>query len=332
MAPLTERTHSPTWGSFALVLALATLASRVRLGDSGWIDPATTEASLTVTSYEDGRVHALVMSDEFTDEGRTFDNGHDPKWTALNKDDFTNDALQFYASDHVTTINGMLNITVSATDTTFAQEPKKGKRRSMTKTCVDRTLSRSLPRARLRLRTRSPGRSAARRLPSAVSRSNAGGFATDAESEPRVVVGERGAFCCNVWNPNQARLRPLACVRPPSTASTRDDFPPPLPQPATTNRRLLPSSFLAPPSSRDGTRTRRGALPPRDPQVPLGDDPRLEQVLLHGRGRRGVCIGSTDQSIDRYHTTRATRVVVSGGPDLTISSTRIDHEHSRSDE
>jgi beta-glucanase (GH16 family) len=105
---------------------MLTLATRVRPGDSGCIDPGTTEASLTVTPYEDGRVHALVMSDESTYEGRTFDNGHDPKWTALNKGDYTNDALQLYASDHVTTINGMLNITVSATDTTFAQEPKRG--------------------------------------------------------------------------------------------------------------------------------------------------------------------------------------------------------------
>jgi beta-glucanase (GH16 family) len=43
------------------------------------------------------------MSDEFNVGGRTFDDGHDPIWTSLEKNDYTNDALHFYSKDNTYT-------------------------------------------------------------------------------------------------------------------------------------------------------------------------------------------------------------------------------------
>lgn len=34
-------------------------------------------------------------------EKRTFGDGHDPRWTAMHKNDYTNQALQFYSRDMV---------------------------------------------------------------------------------------------------------------------------------------------------------------------------------------------------------------------------------------
>ena len=43
-----------------------------------------------------GKTYDLVFSDEFNIAGRSFADGADPRWTAINKDDYTNDALQYY--------------------------------------------------------------------------------------------------------------------------------------------------------------------------------------------------------------------------------------------
>lgn len=55
----------------------------------GWIDPDTSLQHLRTTSLVDGKEHQLVMSDEFEREGRTFHDGHDPRWTAMHKNDCT---------------------------------------------------------------------------------------------------------------------------------------------------------------------------------------------------------------------------------------------------
>lgn len=56
-----------------------------------------------------------VMSDEFNVEGRSFKDGHDKMWTALDKsdDDYSasgGGSLHFYNSSAVTTVDGMLKI------------------------------------------------------------------------------------------------------------------------------------------------------------------------------------------------------------------------------
>jgi beta-glucan synthesis-associated protein KRE6 len=59
----------------------------------------------------------LVFSDEFNIAGRDFRDGTDPRWTALDKNDYTNDALHYYSPDNVRTDNGNLIITTNADDT-----------------------------------------------------------------------------------------------------------------------------------------------------------------------------------------------------------------------
>ena len=88
----------------------------------GWIDPDTphdakqitslgTERTYVFTSIHlkwfllfmlfiwllvNGKAYDLVFSDEFNIPGRSFTDGTDPRWTAMNKNDYTNDALHYY--------------------------------------------------------------------------------------------------------------------------------------------------------------------------------------------------------------------------------------------
>ena len=43
------------------------------------------------------RTYNLVFSDEFNAPHRTFEDGSDPRWTALDKNDYTNDAQHYYS-------------------------------------------------------------------------------------------------------------------------------------------------------------------------------------------------------------------------------------------
>ena len=94
----------------------------------GWIDPATyralnidsTQQNITIESYVNpNRKYRLVMSDEFNTNGRQFHDGSDPKWTSINKDDYTNYALHYYNGSLVNTNDGFLNITTIIEDVTF---------------------------------------------------------------------------------------------------------------------------------------------------------------------------------------------------------------------
>jgi len=99
-----------------LLFALSLLEVMVM---GGWIDPDTDDSVKQAISYEDNKVYDLVFSDEFERDGRSFVDGHDPRWTAIDKDDYTNAALQYYTPDLVTTSGGMLNITTTAEKKTF---------------------------------------------------------------------------------------------------------------------------------------------------------------------------------------------------------------------
>ena len=87
---------------------------------SGWIDPDTPEEAYTINSlhiYQPrnksaparvskeqlGKEYHLVFSDEFNVPNRTFHDGHDPKWTAMDKNDYTNDALHYYSPNNIGT-------------------------------------------------------------------------------------------------------------------------------------------------------------------------------------------------------------------------------------
>ncbi|KAI2489279.1 Beta-glucan synthesis-associated protein (SKN1) [Fragilaria crotonensis] len=77
--------------------------------------PSSTPTAIpTVTT----KTFQLVFSDEFNTPGRTFEDGSDPRWTALDKNDYTNDALHYYSPQNaVTNADGELVITTEAADT-----------------------------------------------------------------------------------------------------------------------------------------------------------------------------------------------------------------------
>lgn len=90
----------------------------------GWIDPDTNKEYYNIKSYRNNnKIYSLVFSDEFNISNRDFTDGNDPKWTAINKDDYTNYALQYYNSSLVTTYNGSLHIKSIIKDITFTSQP-----------------------------------------------------------------------------------------------------------------------------------------------------------------------------------------------------------------
>lgn len=97
----------------------AVLLANVEPIPASWIDKDTPHEHHHLKSLVDKSELVLVFSDEFEAEGRSFADGHDPKWTSINKDDYTNDALQYYKNELVSTSNGKLNITTVNQDIHF---------------------------------------------------------------------------------------------------------------------------------------------------------------------------------------------------------------------
>eukprot|EP00586_Coscinodiscus_wailesii_P020269 CAMPEP_0172498338 /NCGR_PEP_ID=MMETSP1066-20121228/112544_1 /TAXON_ID=671091 /ORGANISM="Coscinodiscus wailesii, Strain CCMP2513" /LENGTH=675 /DNA_ID=CAMNT_0013271577 /DNA_START=211 /DNA_END=2238 /DNA_ORIENTATION=+ len=108
-------------GGVVGVLMLLLLLGRGGIVRGGWVDPDTNEKFYSIKALSDGdeREYRLVFSDEFDQDNRTFKDGDDPRWTALDKNDYTNDALHFYSSDNVRTSNGVLNITTNFRDNSY---------------------------------------------------------------------------------------------------------------------------------------------------------------------------------------------------------------------
>ena len=80
------------------------------------------------------RTFDLVFSDEFNIEGRELRDGADPRWTALDKNDYTNNALHYYSPDNAKIENGHLVITSEAVDTEIIGfDDKKQKKTRVTK-------------------------------------------------------------------------------------------------------------------------------------------------------------------------------------------------------
>ena len=84
-----------------------------------WVKVNLTDLNKTfVDPTKRGREFQLVMSDEFNVPNRNFADGNDPKWTALEKNDYTNDALHYYSASNIrTNDDGELEIISEATDT-----------------------------------------------------------------------------------------------------------------------------------------------------------------------------------------------------------------------
>jgi len=90
-------------------------------------DPSMTPSTASPTTTSRGnddegqsrRIYDLVFSDEFDVPHRSFADGHDPRWTAIDKNDYTNDAQHYYTPLNAeTNDDGHLVITTVAKDTT----------------------------------------------------------------------------------------------------------------------------------------------------------------------------------------------------------------------
>jgi len=82
--------------------------------------PPTASPTSSPTQYPTSTpgTFRLVFSDEFEVAGRSFEDGTDTRWTALEKNDYTNNALHYYAAANAVTDNkGRLVITTEAADT-----------------------------------------------------------------------------------------------------------------------------------------------------------------------------------------------------------------------
>lgn len=115
-----------------IAFASTSLSLVAQLGTTraGWVDPDTRTEFLTTDPLTAGdqREYKLVFSDEFEQEGRTFGDGEDPRWTAINKNDYTNEALHYYSKENVRTTNGMLNITTERKDNKYKAFNEKTKK------------------------------------------------------------------------------------------------------------------------------------------------------------------------------------------------------------
>ncbi|KAJ7667135.1 beta-glucan synthesis-associated [Mycena rosella] len=87
------------------------------IGNFGLIDLDTPSDAYTITSLHSGKEMQLVFSDEFTTDGRSFYPGDDPYWTAEDLHYWSTNNLEWYDPVAVTTANGSLKITLSATPT-----------------------------------------------------------------------------------------------------------------------------------------------------------------------------------------------------------------------
>jgi len=59
----------------------------MKMVEGGWIDPETLMVDYVVKSLRDGTEYDLVMSDEFNIADRSFADGDDPTWTAMDHSD-----------------------------------------------------------------------------------------------------------------------------------------------------------------------------------------------------------------------------------------------------
>ncbi|RHY02202.1 hypothetical protein DYB37_011205 [Aphanomyces astaci] len=78
-----------------------------RSGIGAWVD-ADTPLDARSKQSSRGESWDLVMSDEFEEEGRTFEAGKDHIWTALDIPDGVNAAIGLYSPANVYTKNGKL--------------------------------------------------------------------------------------------------------------------------------------------------------------------------------------------------------------------------------
>lgn len=102
------------------MIAFITYFTLAVCANTAWIDPDTPIERTVVHSYHNPKEeYSLVFSDEFEVENRKFGDGEDQRWTALSKNDYTNNALNYYDASAVTTTAGKLNITTKLEEKIF---------------------------------------------------------------------------------------------------------------------------------------------------------------------------------------------------------------------
>lgn len=112
--------------SFYLLIGFLTF----RLIGASWVDPDTPLEARTTKAlfFKDARKYELVFSDEFEQDGRNFKDGNDPRWTALNRNDYTNDALHFYRYENAKTEGGLLKIKTERKENAYRAFDEKTKK------------------------------------------------------------------------------------------------------------------------------------------------------------------------------------------------------------
>ncbi|KAJ7485722.1 beta-glucan synthesis-associated [Mycena latifolia] len=85
------------------------------IGNFGLIDLETPADAYTFKSLYSGKDMTLVFSDEFNTDGRSFYPGDDPYWEAVDLHYWATNNMEWYDPAAVTTANGSMKITLSAT-------------------------------------------------------------------------------------------------------------------------------------------------------------------------------------------------------------------------
>ena len=83
-----------------------------------WVDRDTPVSELASIS-PDGTVYELAFSDEFEADGRTFRDGDDPRWTALDSKPNGNSQVNLYNSSLAVTQGGLLRMSTRARNATY---------------------------------------------------------------------------------------------------------------------------------------------------------------------------------------------------------------------
>lgn len=101
-----------------------------RVLEASWVDPDTPYKARSTKALfsDDTREYELVFSDEFEQEGRSFGDGNDPRWTAIRKNDYTNEALHFYHDDNAKTEGGLLKIKTEKKENAYRAFNEKTKK------------------------------------------------------------------------------------------------------------------------------------------------------------------------------------------------------------
>ena len=84
-----------------------------------WVDVDTPPEACSATSERDGRVLSLVFSDEFEVDGRTFADGQDSRWTAIDHAPITNEQINYYNSSLAHTAGGKLRLVSTSDDAVY---------------------------------------------------------------------------------------------------------------------------------------------------------------------------------------------------------------------